>query len=155
MYLIKKFRCTVSYANFQLQQQQHQHQTNTPQFPSSILSDRLLHSSLSSCSSSSSSSNSSTVVKVSTSTSSSNDTNNSNSEKQLNSFILLKFDKINKMTHLWQINRIIQQQQSASENSISGSVKYSSYSKTSSNKYLSFVINNLMYVLWEGLFSNN
>jgi hypothetical protein len=154
-HLIKKFRCTVSYANFQLQQQQHQHQTNTPQFPSSILSDRLLHSSLSSCSSSSSSSNSSTVVKVSTSTSSSNDTNNSNSEKQLNSFILLKFDKINKMTHLWQINRIIQQQQSASENSISGSVKYSSYSKTSSNKYLSFVINNLMYVLWEGLFSNN
>jgi hypothetical protein len=100
------------------------------------------------------------------------------SEKQLDSFVLLKFNKKSKETDLWQVNRV---QQAANKKSTTGnnvSRSFESGGSTvgsggevsssfknekfyaannlekvmGSNKYLSFVVNNLMYVLWESLF---
>ena len=130
--LIKKFRYTVSSGGSQ-----------------SVINDRILQSNASSPSSSSSSNSSTTKVSSSSS--------DNNSDRQLNSFILIKFDKVNKMTHLWQINRIFQQDQQniAKATDFIDATVNTLTRKISSNKYLSFTINNLMFVLWEGLFSSS
>ena len=61
------------------------------------------------------------------------------------------------MTHLWQINRIFQQDQQniAKATDFIDATVNTLTRKISSNKYLSFTINNLMFVLWEGLFSSS
>lgn len=107
------------------------------------------------------------------------------SERQLDSFVLLKFNKKTRETDLWQVNRV---QQNANKKpnsqvvagglsrgfdggsgatlsgagvseSVSNSFKNDKFYVAAnlervmgSNKYLSFVVNNLMYVLWESLF---
>lgn len=157
--LIKKFRYTVSSSSSSSQQQP------ISLLVSSVTSDRTLHASLSASSSNSTSSSSNS----STTKASSSSNENNNTDKQLNSFILLKFDKINKMSHLWQINRIVQPSNPVNEMDATYSSGSSALSTTTvpgsnvaattkslkigSNKYLSFAINNLMFVLWEGLFS--
>ena len=98
--------------------------------------------------------------------------------KQLNSFALLKFNNSNKSVKLMQINRRQEQEQrisqqcsllkranetKSSENLNTSSDVASSIKSDDSiveenlhlNAHLSFVVNNLMFVLWEGLFFSN
>ena len=105
-------------------------------------------------------------------------TNTLNAEpasQKLESFVLLKFDKKRQTSHLWQVNRVDQKanQQKNTSMSLASAVRIASDNNTSllgdtassfkkeqfymnksagSNRYLSFVVNNLMYVIWETLF---
>ncbi len=94
--------------------------------------------------------------------------------KRLDSFILLKFNKKEKTTNLWQVNQSITNAAAQQRSSFGAKTMLESGNggeSTSSsfkieklhvaanlekvmgaNKYLSFVVNNLMYVLWESLF---
>ena len=92
----------------------------------------------------------------------------SNEEKKLYSFVLLKFDKKEKTTQLLQVERVhhscYQNQKTPISKGIGENlssdmslIKDKSQAATlekvlGSNKYLSFVVNNLIYVLWESMF---
>lgn len=92
-------------------------------------------------------------------------------EKHLDSFVLLKFNLGEKNTDLWQVNRVkgsakVPESKFQQKDMTSSEMPKASKSEklhvaanlekvTGSNKYLSFVVNNLMHVLWESLFTQN
>jgi len=97
--------------------------------------------------------------------------------KQLDSFILLKFNKKDKTTNLWQVNQSVTNNTAQPKSTFStktmldnenGSEATPSSFKNEknhvaayldkvmgANKYLSFVVNNLIYVIWENLFAQD
>ncbi|CAF0823180.1 unnamed protein product [Brachionus calyciflorus] len=88
------------------------------------------------------------------------DTRNSISESEpLKSFILIKFDKVNKRADLYQVNRVkivetgVSVLPSQSTKDINQIVF--NLNKNKSYKSFAFTINILMYILWDNLFSTN